>query len=140
MFNSKFNGLLTALLVIAIIGIIALIGFFGWSVYNKYYLNSSAHDAIEAFEDSINRNNVDGEDGERGQIGGVEQGNSLYSQTGSGTTKYGGYNVIGTIEIPKINIEYPILEKATTQSIKIAVAYLSGARNQPSRKYCNTRT
>lgn len=33
----------------------------------------------------------------------------------------------GTISIPKINIKYPILEKETPQSIKVAVAYLTGA-------------
>lgn len=55
------------------------------------------------------------------------------------TTTYYGYEVLGTISIPKINIKYPILEKVSPQSIKVAVAYLSGARNKCCRKYSNTR-
>lgn len=43
-----------------------------------------------------------------------------------GTTKYQGYDVYGTISIPKIKIEYPILENATPKAIKIAVAYSAG--------------
>ena len=43
-----------------------------------------------------------------------------------GTTKYEGYEVYGTISIPKIKIEYPILENATPRAIKIAVAYSAG--------------
>lgn len=134
MFNSKFNGLLTGLLIVAIIGIVILIAYFGWSVYNKYYLNASAKDAVDAFDtvageenNTNNTNSVTNEVGERGEIGGVDSSNSIYTGgSSSGPVKYGGYDVVGTISIPKINIEYPILEKVTTQSIKIAVAYLSG--------------
>ena len=128
MFNSKFNGLLTGLLIVAIIGIVALIGYFGWSVYNKYYLNAEAKNVVDAFEEAVgNKNEVKNEDGERTEIGGVEGGNSIYQQGGSSSEKtYGGYKVLGTISIPKIKIEYPILEKATPNSIKIAVAYSTG--------------
>lgn len=131
MFNSKFNNVLTVLLVIAIIGIVALIGYFGWSVYNKYYLDSSAHEVVESFEQNVGNKKDDEDEGERQQIGDVEGGNSIYNQnSGNGNAnKYYGYNIIGTISIPSIKIEYPILEKATTQSIKVAVAYLSGVRN-----------
>lgn len=129
MFNSKFNGLLTGLLIIAIIGIIALIGYFGWSVYNKYYIDTGAKDAVDAFEQTVaNKPTNNNETVDRVEIGGVDEGNSIYKegQGSGGTTTYGGYEVLGVISIPKINIEYPILEKATPASIKIAVAYLSG--------------
>lgn len=128
MFNSKFNGLLTGLLIVAIIGIVALIGYFGWSVYNKYYLNAEAKNIVDSFEQSVsNRNEVNNETGERTEIGGVEGGNSIYSEGGTSTEKtYKGYKVVGTISIPKIKIEYPILEKDNPETIKIAVAYLSG--------------
>lgn len=134
MFNSKFNGLLTVLLIVAIIGIIAIIGYFGWSVYNKYYINANAKNAVNAFEQIASgngNNNENQEEGDRGQIGGVDEGNSIYDgQTNSDkNTRYQGYLVLGTISIPKIDIEYPILEKSTPQSIKIAVAYISGVRS-----------
>lgn len=137
MFNSKFSGLLTGLLIVAIIGIIALIGYFGWSVYNKYYLDSQAQDAVESFEK--NTGTVEDE-GDRAQIGDVEGTPSIYDQNRENSQKYYGYNVIGTISIPKIDIQYPILDKATTQSIKVAVAYLSGVGVNKVRKYCYTRS
>lgn len=46
--------------------------------------------------------------------------------SGGKTTKYEGYDVYGTISIPKIKIEYPILENATPKAIKVAVAYSAG--------------
>lgn len=134
MFNSKFNGILTILLIVAIVGILGLIGYFGWSVYNKYYIDSSAKNAVNAFEQvaaNNKKNEVKNEaqdEGERGQIDGVEGGSSIYqNQTSSNnTTKYEGYDVYGTISIPKIKIEYPILESATPKAIKVAVGYVAG--------------
>lgn len=138
MFNSKFNGLLTVLLIIAIIGIIALIGYFGWSVYNRYYLNASARDAVDAFEQSVgnqddkekpdeNQNEIQDDPG-RQEIGNVsetpQEQPSSPSENNSNT--YYGYKILGTISIPKIDIKYPILEKATPKAIKVAVAYLAG--------------
>ena len=58
MFNSKFNSLLTALLIIAIIAILAIIGYFGYSIYNKYYLNAGAKDAVDAFEQAVGNQNT----------------------------------------------------------------------------------
>ncbi|MCI9366339.1 MAG: sortase [Clostridia bacterium] len=34
--------------------------------------------------------------------------------------------MVGTISIPAISIEYPILEKVTTKSLKVAIVYLTG--------------
>lgn len=138
MFNSKFNGLLTGLLIVAIIGIVALIGFLGWSVFNRYYLNANANEVVENFEASVNKKDEE-EDGDRTTIGDVEDGDSIYGKKPNKTTYY-GYEVLGTISIPKIDIKYPILEKVSPQSIKVAVAYLSGVRNKSSWKYCNSRT
>ncbi len=140
MFNSKFNGVLTGLLIAAIIGIIILIGFFGWSVFSKYYLNSNANEFVDNYEQITGNNTVNNEEeGNRGQIGSVEDGESIYNKKNDKTTYY-GYGVLGTISIPKINIKYPILEKVSPQSIKVAVAYLSGVGINKPRQYSNTRT
>ena len=134
MFNSKFNNILTVLLVVAIIGILVLIGYFGFSVYNKYRLNAEAKKAVDAFEEisSTQKNEIPREEVEDREALGTLSTEAPSQTTGSqgNKTKYGGYEVYGTISIPKIKIEYPILEKPTPQAIKIAVAYLSGVRNQ----------
>lgn len=40
--------------------------------------------------------------------------------------KYKGYNVIGLIEIPAINLEYPILEKTTKLTMATSISRFSG--------------
>ena len=40
--------------------------------------------------------------------------------------KYKGYNVIGLIEIPAINIDYPILEKTTKLTMATSISRFSG--------------
>lgn len=128
MFNSKFSGLLTGLLITAIVAIIGIIGFFGWSVFSKYYLNAEANKIVDAFENINNNPDNEEEDGERLTIGDVESGDSIYNKK-DGVTTYYGYEVLGTISIPKIDIAYPVLERVSPQSIKVAVAVLTGSRN-----------
>lgn len=41
-------------------------------------------------------------------------------------TEFKGYKVIGVIKIPKINIEYPILEKTTKETLKISITKFYG--------------
>ena len=128
MVESKFNGVINILLIVAIIGIIVLLGYFGWAAYSKYSLTTNAEDAVAEFEENTKKRKE--EEGERIQIGAVDQGESIYNKVSNGEVqKYYGYEIIGTISIPKINIKYPILEKSTTQSIKVAIGYLSGPRN-----------
>lgn len=129
MFNSKFNTLLTVLLVVAIIAIIGIIGYFGFSIYNKYYINSEAKEVVDMFEQNTGNKNPTPKPENTVDtnvvIGGVSEGEGNNQQNGINTT-YKGYKVMGVISIPSINIEYPILEKETTQSLKIAIVYLYG--------------
>jgi len=144
MFRGKFNGFLSVLLILAIIAIIGLLGYFGWSVYNKYYLNASASNAAQEFiqdvtAPSANDSNVTGD----GNLGEVEGSNSMYNGNGSGNNKtYNGYKVLGVISIPKIlnKTEYPILDRATIQAIKVAIGFLSGAGVNEVRKLSASRT
>ncbi len=50
----------------------------------------------------------------------------LKDQNGIETT-YKGYKVVGIIEIPKINIKYPILSETTTESLLVSVTKFWGA-------------
>lgn len=128
MFNSKFNTLLTALLIIAIIAIVIIIGYFGYSIYNKYFIEAGAKEAVDNFEQAT-RNNI--QQTENTVDGNVTIGDGTYDNTinssSTSMTTYQGYNVIGTIRIPEIDIEYPILDKTSIKALKIAVGYLSGA-------------
>lgn len=133
MFNSKYSTFLTILLVVSIIAILGVIGYLGYDIYKKYYTNIEAEEAISQFDTTIEiekeENKV--EENTDFQIEGIdetqeeEQNTETQNQTQS-QTKYKGYNMMGYIEIPKISIKYPVLEKVTKKSIQVAVAILDG--------------
>lgn len=135
MFESKYNKVLTVVLIIVVVAIIALLGFLGYDYYQKYFITKDASDFVDNFEgdasisEDNNTNNTEnnGDENPLDQIEGTT--------TGSGTrTKpmYKGFVVVGTMEIPKTNFKYPVLEKVTKKSIETAVAVLYGTGlNQP---------
>ena len=139
MFNSKFNTLLTGLLIVSIIAIIFLIGYFGYSILNKHNIEAGAQNAVGDFQNAV-KNNVSTpqESVPDGNIvigGGDIPTPPTDNQGGSSNAskpKYYGYDVIGTLSIPAIKIEYPILAKSTTNALKVALGYLMGPGvNQP---------
>ncbi len=96
MFNrSKYSKLLKIVLIILVIAIIGLIGFVGYRMYNSYYISTGAVEAVSKFEQAI--------------------------QTGTNiTTKYKEFTVIGTIQIPKIDLKYPVLEENNKKALETA--------------------
>ena len=134
MFNSKYSKTLTVILIIAIIAIIGLLIFFGIDVYRKYYIETAAGDAVEEFKDQANQiaSNAITENTILNDVAPNVDLNTLYPEdnsdsnsSGSGVT-YMGYDVIGTIEIPAIDIEYPIIadEDASINSLNVAIVKL----------------
>ena len=137
MFDGKYSKFLTGLLVVAIIAIIGLIGFFGYDMYRKYSIDKSAEEFIDQYEgerniaqENVIANNVENTTNTPVVIdpGQSTQTNSI-TGGGSGTKKtptYKGFNVVGTIEIPKTGIKYPVLEKVTPKSLEASVALFFG--------------
>ena len=97
----KFYNILLIILVIAAIVVGAMI------VY-KYYNEAKNEKELSSFVD--------------------ETENNLKSQDKDVRNKniYKGYKVVGIIEIPKIKIKYPILEKTTVQSMLVSVTKFWG--------------
>lgn len=127
MFESKYGKVLTVILAIVIIAIVGLLIFLGIDLYNKYVKNKDAGDFVDDFVGSIGDDNNDDDinDGDLQGVADVE-GDS------NGKKLYKGYVVMGTIEIPKTDVKYPVLEKVTKKSIEVAVAILYGTGlNQP---------
>ena len=55
---------------------------------------------------------------------------TIKDEEGLGLISYKGYRVIGIINIPKIDIEYPILEKNTNETMKYSIGrYFGGSIN-----------
>ena len=134
MFNGKYSKTLTVVLIIVIIAIVGLLIFFGIDVYKRYYIETAAGDAVEEFKDKVNQI-TSGNTQENTILNDVAPNvnlNSLYQNDttsdgngGSGVT-YMGYEVIGTIEIPAIDIEYPIIsdDQASINSLNVAIVKL----------------
>lgn len=104
MFNrSKYGKLLKIVLIILVIAIIGLIWVGGYRMYNSYYIVTGAAEAVSKFEQAI--------------------------QTGDNvTTKYKEFTVIGTIQIPKIDLKYPILEENNTKALETSVVLMYTAQ------------
>lgn len=132
MFESKYSKVLTVILVIVIVAILGLLGFLAYDYYQKYAVTQDTSNFVSDFEGEQEDQNVEDE-----QVANTDENpfdNIEDTQTASGTKKktYKGFGVVATMEIPKTNFKYPILEKVTKKSIETAVAFLYGTGiNQP---------
>lgn len=132
MFESKYNKLLTVILIIVVIAIIGLLGFLGFNYFNENNSTQDASTFVDNYvpDDDIPEGNGEPIDEDNNPENPLEQASSGGgSGNGSATVKktYKGYTVDGTMQIPKINFSYPVLEKVTKNSIETSVAILYGA-------------
>ena len=130
MFESKYSKVLTVILVIVIIAIIGLLGFLAYDYYQNYMVTKDTTDFVYNFQGEV----TDGEANENTTVADNNDTNPLdqIKDSNSNSTKktkktYKGFGVLGTMEIPKTNFKYPVLEKVTKKSIETAVAFLYGS-------------
>lgn len=128
--NSKYGNLLTVILIVAIVAIIGIIAIIGYRIYIAYYTDKGATQAATLFEQNFqNSDNAENSNDGKTNITGIDDANtgndSEYSQS---NTKYKGFTVVGTIQIPKINLKYPILEKLSPKSLKTSVVLMYTAQ------------
>ena len=131
--DSKYSMVLTIGLIVIVIAIFGLLGYFGYSIYQKYYGAKQVGQAITEFENQFDP--VYKEDTGEEDTGAIldPYGDTTVTANQSGKrAQLGGYDILGTIEIPKTKVKYPILAEVTTKSLKLAVAKLYGPNlNQP---------
>ena len=144
MFESKYSKVLTIVLVIVIVAILGLLGFLGYDYYKKYSTTKQASEFVNSYQGDVTTgdsgNTTTGTDNNEvtnTTLDGLDEtpntGTNSSSSTGSKKT-FKGFTTVGTMKIPKINFEYPILEKMSTQSLATSVValYPSGDNiNQP---------
>lgn len=129
MFNSKYSKVLTVILIIAIIAIIGLLIYVAVDWYKAYSTDADATDGLNQFDGYINNINTNNTTENDTIIDPNIDENDVVQNTVENTnTKptYKGFNMVGKIEIPKINVEYPVLEEVTPNSIEVSVAVLYG--------------
>ena len=108
--KKKICNLIITILVIALIVVIAMIII----RYGKNYLNEKEiSKTLTTIEEELSNQSLNNEN----EILDVE---------------YKGYKIEGIIEIPKINIKYPIINETNEETMKISVTKFSGPTNMIS--------
>ena len=155
--KNKYNKFLTILFVLIIIGLVVLIGFWIYDRYQEKTVTEDATAAVDEFLQLVGATNVDsvsGVESEQDQINPEEEQNQdnqeneqdrvtsnkktttkKKTNTSTSSTSYSptykGFPMVGSIEIPKTKIKYPILAEATKKSIEKSVAvFYSPGLNQ----------
>ncbi len=145
----KYGNILTMLLVIFIVAIFGIVGYFVYDLLNSNNINENAQAAMDQFDASTqtvkndkNKNKVKKENKveneyvpiDRNTVNPLDELNALNAnrvvedpvEQEPEKVYMEGYEVKGTIEIPKTGIKYPVLESVTKRSLEIAVGIAYG--------------
>jgi len=147
--KKKINKILTIVIIITAVLIAILVGF--W-IFETIKTNSEKEDAASAVENFINTPNnnngdllIGGGSGTTNRVANTTENtvidlnmlnmdpaitdNSNSISTGGSSKKvqlYKGFVMLGTIEIPKIDLKYPVLDRADAASMEVAPGLIYG--------------
>lgn len=133
MFDGKYGKALTIGLATLIVIVIGTLIFFTVDYIKSSNINSEASDAADKFDGAVNKQENNNKNEETSssnvelniQIENIITEGSSNSNTNS-TSTYKGFPLVGTIEIPAIELKCPILEEASKDAIEVAVAVNGG--------------
>ena len=137
MFENKYSKMITIILVLMIILILAVLIYLGYRVVRTFNLQNDARQEAERFENELQQNYTDTNTQSNTQVGDVSPDitpdispeNEVFVGGGSTTPKeetYKGFVKVGTIDIPRTNLKCPVLEKASSEAIEVAVGIYYG--------------
>lgn len=138
MFENKYGKFLTGLLIAGIIIIILILVFLGINLIRNSTINSDAGEAVDRFQGDRTNSEVEnkittGTENIEGNViaPDIDLENLVQNTTNNeGNSErqemYKGFPMIGTIEIPKINVKYPVLKDTSKSAIEVAVALYYG--------------
>lgn len=136
MLSSKYSNVLTLLLVILIVAILGIVGYFTYDLLNSKSVNANAQTTMDEFQRAITREtikddsqNVTTDNSDKDPLAELSEYESNRTQTTEKEVEkvyMEGYEVKGTIKIPKTGIEYPVLDSVTKRSLEIAVGIAYG--------------
>ena len=151
--GKRYSDILTILLVIIIIAIIALLGYFAYKVIDKKNVETLASNSNSEFLTNAQENKkkiekISKDDEEVPTEIDFDKANAVidHDKLNESTqqteqsdvqikkTYLGNYEIKGSIDIPKTNCNYPILEKVTVDSLNKAVAILDIVANPELNK------
>ena len=130
--KSGYDIFLTVFLVILTIGVVGTAGFLVYKYYEKYKINKDAKEIINQFDEEITNRNIEEEEPvEEPQEEENEENNGPKGILGD-PINYGGYTVDGKIEMPTVNLQYPVLSQMTDANaieVSVAIQYGVGLNN-----------
>ena len=154
--SNKYSNILTMVLIVIIVAIVGICFYYGYDYYTQESGEKQTQKTVEEFKNTVKNkvivsnkkpktNTVTSEIPEN-----ITDFNALYENTNTvekepeaeepvgdvETEEPGipepekqyleGYEVVGTIKIPKTGIEYPVLSQVTKKSLETSVAILYG--------------
>ena len=133
-----YNKVLTIILIILLIAIIVTVGFLVKGYWDEYTLNKDAQLFLEEFDTivvNLAQENVNEELEKNENIVNNSSGNNSSNNTSNNkiALTYKGFKVVGKLEMPTINIRYPILgESEKAKTLEVSVVKIYGPEiNQP---------
>ncbi len=116
------------LLVVISIVVIGLVGYLAYDYISNYLIAKDAAKTVDEFENQIIVVAVDDENTvyEVTNTTVETPSNNNNNTNKTSTVKYKGYNVIGTIQIPKTKVKYPIVDDISTDAMDRAIVMLYG--------------
>lgn len=140
-----YNKVLTGILVILIIAIIVTLSLLGYNYWKVHTLNKDAQEFLEEFDTFVVQLSDENANGNNEEVPPENQNNEQGNTTSNNTTSkpntnnqsygltYKGYKVVGKIEMPSINVRYPILgESNKAKALDVSVVRIYGPEiNQP---------
>ena len=123
--EAKYSKFLTVLLIVIIVGVIGLLGYLAYNYFKDNSIEQEASEFVQTFTNTSGEDIVPSDSIIDTNTSVDIEVNEVESTGGSSKKKtYKGYNVLGTIEIPKTNVKYPVLEKPARKALEVAVAAL----------------
>lgn len=127
--QSKGKKFFSIFITILVVIILSLVGYLAYYYITNYLVLKEAEEAVEVFEEQVE--NIPEEPIEQENVVQEETPTTPVQTTNKTSNKnastYRGYNMVGTIQIPKTKVKVPIVDKVTTKSISAAVGILYGS-------------
>lgn len=155
---SKYKIFLNILSIGLLIIALVIMGYMAYDYISHMILTKEAEEAAELFENQFLSNSnsndneqqnaiiVDIENVQNNQITNEQIVNNTITNTTPNTiidvntVTYKGFKVVGSIQIPKTNIQYPVVDTITANAIAVAVTAIYGPGLNEVRKYSFSST
>lgn len=119
--ENKYGKAVNIAIIVGAVLVVGLLGFLGYKMYQKFYINKEAGEAINDFIGEFEKSN----DIDYGNVSLDVNDLDITDYSGNNgkiaKKTYKGFTMDGYISIPKINMNYPVLDRATEASMNVAV-------------------